>query len=366
MRERTTASCPAPLTSSRTGRPCVSDGVGEATAEPRVELDGGGVVPQRPSRVDAARGRDPLGLGANLVRRLPANAVVGVTHVQQHPRLARDDVPHVRGQRQRTDRRDQARRRATRAARPRARPPRPRRARRDGRPWAASPRDPPRPCSVIRARVCPAIARDDPDGKPFPLEHGPLLDVDLDVAGELGRRRRDGHVGVATRVADRVAERDPRPVDDVEPRAVEAARVGGRAEVRGPEASALLVGERDDLERAAALRRAATRSTTASAASTPSGPSYRPASGTVSMCEPSTSGGPAPTRPITLPTASRRTVSPASSIHVATRSPARASAGVANPRVRRPSSSLIAASSSARASTSAAVPVTGHDDRAPR
>ena len=52
----------------------------------------------------------------------------------------------------------------------------------------------------------PGDRADDPDGKPFPLEHGSLLDVHLDVAGELGRRWRDGLLGIATRAADRVAE----------------------------------------------------------------------------------------------------------------------------------------------------------------
>ena len=72
-------------------------------------------------------------------------------------------------------------------------------------------------------------------------------------------------------------------------------------------------------------------------------PSNRPASGTVSRWEPMTSGGDfrSPRRPRTLPAASRRTPSPASSIQRATRSPARASAGVAKRRVSRSGSSLI-------------------------
>ena len=55
-----------------------------------------------------------------------------------------------------------------------------------------------------------------------------------------------------------------------------------------------------------------------------------------------------------LPIASRRTAMPAASIHSRTLSPACQSAGVANRRVKRPGSSLKAASSSHRASTAAA------------
>ena len=80
-------------------------------------------------------------------------------------------------------------------------------------------------------------------------------------------------------------------------------------------------------------------------ATTPSGPSYLPASITVSMCEPISSRLPSPKRPFTVPSASSLTAMPASRIHFATRSAARRCSGVRNSRTSRPGSAEIAPSS---------------------
>ena len=78
-----------------------------------------------------------------------------------------------------------------------------------------------------------------------PLQHRPLLDVDLDVAEQVvarGNRPRPP--------AHEVAEPHALVVAELEPRRVEAAGQGRRAEVGSAEAHALLVRKPDDLDRA--------------------------------------------------------------------------------------------------------------------
>ena len=108
---------------------------------------------------------------------------------------------------------------------------------------------PARPRRVSVARVCPAIAETTPDREPQFLEHGPLLDVHLEVARGPALAR-GHHLGrVATGGPDRLEHRDPVHVGQVEPRGVEAAGEGRRAEVGDAEPRALLVGEADHLDR---------------------------------------------------------------------------------------------------------------------
>ena len=192
--------------------------------------------------------------------------------------------------------------------------------------------------------------------EPLPVRARAPLDVHLEIPGELRRRRprppprgpRPARIASATVIPSASTRpshsRSKPPVFAAEPRYEVPKRV--------PSSSA----NADHFQVTGVAPPAARRSTTASAARIPSGPVVRPAFGTVSMGEPRTNGGPRPPRPITLPTASRRTVSPASSIQPVTSSPARASASVAKRRVSRPGSSLISPSAAARARTPAAVP----------
>jgi hypothetical protein len=105
--------------------------------------------------------------------------------------------------------------------------------------------------------------------------------VHLDVSGDRGSRTGEqrGRVGVES--ADGLGDGRAALVDQLEPPRLEEARVRRGAEVRDAEASALLVRERRDLD----------RGREAIPARTPSGPSKRPASGTVSRCEPTTNAG---------------------------------------------------------------------------
>ena len=77
-----------------------------------------------------------------------------------------------------------------------------------------------------------------------PLQHRPLLDVDLGVRNEVVASRERGVAG------EEVLQRDAILVAQLEPGRVEAADDRRRPQVRGPEAQALLVGEAIQLDRA--------------------------------------------------------------------------------------------------------------------
>ena len=137
------------------------------------------------SGIHAARAHDPLGLGAYLVcptrRRTWSSACRRSSNIHISPGTT---FPTLGARRSRQP---------SRPGRPAAAQPLDREHDLGGRGERVAAgvhrqrprRDPSRRWSVILARVCPAIGRDDPDGKPFQLEHGSLLYVDLDVAGEL-------------------------------------------------------------------------------------------------------------------------------------------------------------------------------------
>ena len=172
------------------------------------------------------------------------------------------------------------------------------------------------------------------------VELGALLDVRLEVARPArrarARPRRCGPGRGRTRGTPRAAS-CRRHLGQVPPR--RRSSVPGhrrRAEQRLAEPGALLVRERDDLERERGRRSpscgARSSRTISSAMSTPTIPSYRPASGTVSRCEPEQQRGrlgvavPA-SRADWLPAASCLVSCPTSRIHSAARRFTRACSG---------------------------------------
>ena len=181
-----------------------------------------------------------------------------------------------------------------------------------------------------RARVCPAMPLTTPSASPPLSSTGPCSMCTSAYASELARasvspaRCRFSRTAARSRCVKRPGER-------------------AAAEVGGLVAHAFFIGESDDFDMKRECRPSArSRSTTASAPSTPSGPSYFPASRTVSRCEPRSSvfafrcahGH----RPMRLNAASSRTSRSASRIHVPTSAFARCIAAERNVRVSRPAS----------------------------
>jgi hypothetical protein len=170
---------------------------------------------------------------------------------------------------------------------------------------------------------------DHAERQPFRLQHGPLLDMHLDIADDICRvigRGRDV-IDVVAIGPDRVGERDAAPVRERERRAVEHTGAGRRSGKRGAKARSLFVAERQhvDAERqiGVAPRKLAHREDAGN-------PSYLPASITVSICEPISrrffrSGRQCPR---TVPSASSVTVIPASRIQEPIRSAAFRCSGV--------------------------------------
>ena len=136
--------------------------------------------------------------------------------------------------------------RRRRAGRPRPRAPTRRRPARASRraSMGTVPAWPASPSKRTLAWLWPAIAVTTPTRLAEPLEHRALLDVHL----ERSRAGRRGPPSPGRRAAGRRAARRPRRAAS-EPRGIEAAGDGRRAEVGGAEAHALLVGEADHLER---------------------------------------------------------------------------------------------------------------------
>ena len=142
--------------------------------------------------------RDPLDFRPDRVGRPRADGVLRMAHVEQHPRLARNDVAHVRRELQGADRRDQAVRAPADAldcehdlGRGGERVAPSSHRQRAGVPGLPSDDD-------AGARLA-RDGGDDTDRNVLALEHGPLLDVHLEIAGELRRRRPDRRLGVAAR-----------------------------------------------------------------------------------------------------------------------------------------------------------------------
>ena len=104
-----------------------------------------------------------------------------------------------------------------------------------------------------RAQAVAALARDGGDHAERlsrPLQHRPLLDMDLEVADDVGAAI--GFGGERRRIAaegeQRIADLDARGIDQVEHGRLERTRHGRRAEQRFREAHPLLVAEGEDLD----------------------------------------------------------------------------------------------------------------------
>ena len=98
-------------------------------------------------------------------------------------------------------------------------------------------------------RLCPQIAGHDAHRELLALEHGALLDVQLDVAERRAGARGGRHaVGAAARRLQRLGEGHAVGVTQLQPGALERAGVRAAAEVRDAEADALLVGEGEHLD----------------------------------------------------------------------------------------------------------------------
>ena len=356
---------PRRSTSSRTGRPCAATASARPPRRSGRELDGGGARTRSSRSTSTARAWPAIRSTSrrSLATPLAADVVGGVADVEQ-TRLAGDDVrragldvaacrPSRRGPLGSRPRRSTASTISAAAASASRRP-----SMGSVPACPASPRTATSRASGRRSRRRPR--REDPRARaPAPARCAPR-----GSRRARGRRPRRA-LGVAASCARTASrERDPVAIDELEPRGLEEARVGGRAEKRGAEARALLVGERDDLDGRGGLsppRRESLDDGDARRAS-PSGPSNRPGvRDGVEVRAEDERRSPAPYAPdhVADRIAPRPPAPPPPSTPT-TSSPACASAGVANRRVRRSGSSLIAPSSSARARTSAAVP--GHDD----
>ena len=280
-------SCPAPDGSSRTGRPRDPTAVVSPATTPGAQVKAGAscvmatvaTTPRsvrsrrcapgcRRARPPAARpaaraGRSRPARGPG--RRWPRRAKL-------HPSYGRDEVG-LGGRGARSSAPSRRRRRRRRDATP---------SRRPGVPAI--------PSTPTSSRVAPSIARDDAHRQPLRLQHRPLLDMGLDEGGDIVPAERARLVRIAPEGLQSVAHHDAGRILLVERVFGIVAGERPRSRQRGAVPHPLFVAEgRRSLPRVEPLAAFARSSTTASAGRARRNCRQRPASRTVSMCEPSSS-----------------------------------------------------------------------------
>ena len=237
---------------ARHAHPAGRDRCREPVAQPRVRGGRGRARAHLPAELDAAPGGDRRGLGVHVAAGPLAHAVVLVADVQAEAHRAGHDVARPRPHRELSDRGDDAGGRARRRLHGQDQL--------GGGAQGVAPvlhRDGPgvpgRTHEPDRDPALPRDGGDDPDRQVEPLEHGPLLDVDLDVADRVLRRPAADPPGQRLRVAavrpHGFGEGHALLVLAPQQLRVEAIGVGGAAEVGGAVAQPLLVGEADHLDR---------------------------------------------------------------------------------------------------------------------
>ena len=225
-----------------------------------------------------------------------ADHVVGRARVEGEVDPGRNHVDGARPHLRDADGRDRVGARRARCARRRRSSRRPPRARRGAWPIGTVPAWPASPVTCARARVMPLMADDDADGQVLGLEQRPLLDMDLEIGAVAppgrarARRSRPGSPPKATSASRRRSRRR------CPARRARRGRSGrrGPARSRGWSGSARSPRRRRRPPRSGAARRtpsARSASTATMPSTTPRLPSKRPASTTLSICEPTRIAG---------------------------------------------------------------------------